>query len=134
MRMPVNKCTLKTQDFHSRSAVDMPIGIQTSCQSASSPYSAESNRGASTGYRNLMFGQDGEMPFATTSSTKDCRLPTKAAPERPFGLWADPRGMISIEYALFISVVITFALMDGFTVRTVLQNLFTMVSQVLLTL
>ena len=131
MRTFINKRNVNIHDFHSHSAVDAPLGTQGSCQPENGLHSEQSHRGASTDGCDLMFGQGSKMASITTSSIRVREFLAKAALTPPVGLWTDRRGMISIEYALLLSVVITSIFMGGLTVHKTVQSSFSTALQTL---
>jgi len=69
------------------------------------------------------------MLLKLTSRNKCCGLLAQAASTLPRSLWADRRGVTSVEYALLASVLAVVFLMGETTVSTALKNSFSTVSQ-----
>lgn len=69
------------------------------------------------------------MIFKPTSRFRCCRVAAQATFKLPRVLWADRKGVTSVEYALLASVLAVAVLTGGVTVSTVLQNSFSEVSQ-----
>jgi len=69
------------------------------------------------------------MTFKPMSKTESCKTLAQAASELPRSLWADRKGVTSMECALLASVLAATVLAGGAMVGTALQKSFSAVAQ-----
>ena len=69
------------------------------------------------------------MLFKPMSRTESCETPAQAAFKLPRSLWADRKGVASMEYALLASALAATVLAGGAMVGTALQKSFSAMSQ-----
>ena len=69
------------------------------------------------------------MLYKPMSRTENCETLAQAASELTRNLWADRKGVTSMEYALIASALAATVLAGGATVSTALQRSFSAVSQ-----